>query len=168
MLNGVVSALLLLSTLPVWSFPSYDDPVTSDPLLVRPDGRKCAVNLFINATSSYSEVAVTEYQPPVGCLGNMNWSRVILDWNATIKGLQFDRVGAIWIGGVEVLRTTTPEPGNPSLAFILILADPDGITWHIERDLTEYSSYLQSPRNVTLSVLNIVTSKYTGNCDEVQ
>ena len=39
---------------------------------------------------------------------------------ATEIGLQFDRFGALWIGDIEILRTTTPEPTST------------GIIWNIE------------------------------------
>ena len=45
---------------------------------------------------------------------------MVLEWEGAVKGVQFDRYGALWLGEVELLRTTTPEPS------------PDGIEWRIE------------------------------------
>lgn len=109
---GNVLLFLLAST--ALAFPSYDDPRSLEPEHTRPDGQKCVVTLFSNVTSSYNQVARSLYAPPTSaCFGSVTsgWSKVLLDWNAHIAGLQFDRVGALWIGSVEVLRTTTPEPG---------------------------------------------------------
>ena len=47
--------------------------------------------------------------------------------------VQFDRYGALWLGGVELLRTPTPEP------------DPAGIQWTVQRDVTDYAALFASP-----------------------
>lgn len=66
-----MQALLLLVWLQVVScFPEYDDPRSLDPALRRPDGKKCVVHVFNNATSSYFELAQSLYSPPVQCLGS--------------------------------------------------------------------------------------------------
>jgi hypothetical protein len=67
-----------------------------------------------------------------------------------VAGVQFDRAGALWLGGVELLRTTTPEPDAP------------GISWAVDRDLTEYSALFYAPSNATLQIPNTVNDQYTG------
>ena len=76
----------------------------------------------------------------------------MLEFTATEKGTQYDRVGALWIGNLEVLRTTTAEPTAA------------GIEWHFERDLTDYREYISSTPNLytSLSIPNNVDSTYTG------
>ena len=71
---------------------------------------------------------------------------------ASEQGTQFDRYGALWIGDIEVLRTTTAEP------------TPDGITWSFEKDLTVYGNYFKStsPLYTLLSIPNNIDSTYTG------
>jgi hypothetical protein len=68
---------------------------------------------------------------------------VVLDWNGTTIGTGTDRIGAIWISGAEIFRTSTPET--------------DGASWHVEKDVSEYSSLFTSSHNVT----SIVTA-YSG------
>jgi len=51
----------------------------------------------------------------------------VLDFYGSVAGVQFDRYGALWLGGFELLRLTTPEPS------------PDGISWHVEKDVTDYA-----------------------------
>jgi hypothetical protein len=75
---------------------------------------------------------------------------VAMDWNGGIAGRQFDRLAAVWIGGVEMLRLTTPEP------------DPRGITWHVEKDVSQYSSILRQPQTVVTSLENLVDATFTG------
>jgi len=67
-----------------------------------------------------------------------------------VKGVQFDRFGAVWFRGVELLRTTTPEP---SLS---------GIDWHVERDVTDFQSLFRSAGEMTLMIPNVVDPTYTG------
>lgn len=64
------------------------------------------------------------------------------------------RFGAIWLGAVELLRTTTPEP------------TASGIVWGIEKDVTSYASYFLTP-NLTayLAIPNNVDGTYTGIID---
>jgi hypothetical protein len=69
---------------------------------------------------------------------------VVLDWNGTLLASGLDRIGAIWISNVEIFRTSTPLS--------------DGASWHVEKDVSEYSSLLRSPHNVT----SIVTA-YSGS-----
>ena len=52
-------------------------------------------------------MSVAWYVPPAACAGP--WSSVVLEWHGEVAGVQFDRAGALWLGGVEILRTTTPE-----------------------------------------------------------
>jgi hypothetical protein len=58
----------------------------------------------------------------------------------------------LWIGDIEVLRTTTAEP------------TPQGINWSYERDITVYGEYLRqnSPLYTYISIPNNVDSTYTG------
>jgi hypothetical protein len=68
---------------------------------------------------------------------------VVLDWNGTVIGSGTDRIGSVWISGAEIFRTSTPETDNTS--------------WHVEKDVSEYSSLLKSRQNVT----SIITA-YSG------
>src|SRR5205823_6134829 len=60
-----------------------------------------------------------------------------------------DRLAGVWIGGVEMLRMTTPEP------------DPAGISWHVEKDVSQYAPVLGRPQPVVVSLENIVDSTFT-------
>jgi len=79
---------------------------------------------------------------------------VILKVTGKVAGVQYDRVGAIWFNGVEILRMTTPEP--PS-------THGKGIVWKVERDLTEYAGALfQQTGEVQVQIPNIINNVYTG------
>jgi hypothetical protein len=78
---------------------------------------------------------------------------VVLEFQGAVKGVQFDRYGAMWLGGVELLRTTTPEPDT---------GVAQGIAWDIEKDVTEYSSLFSVPSQAALAIPNVVDQTYTG------
>ena len=48
-------------------------------------------------------------------------------------GVRFDRFGALWLGGVELLRTTTPEPPGPGVP---------GIAWSVRAECILFSSVI--------------------------
>ncbi|KAK2635986.1 hypothetical protein Ddye_030778 [Dipteronia dyeriana] len=91
------------------------------------------------------------YSPPPISTCPSPWSRVALDFQAECRGEQYDRVAGLWLGGAELLRTTTAEPTKC------------GIFWRVRKDITRYSSLLkQSNLNVTMMLENVVNKIYTG------
>ncbi|EXC18466.1 hypothetical protein L484_018647 [Morus notabilis] len=90
------------------------------------------------------------YDPPSHC-PSRKFSKIVLEWRATCRGRQFDRIFGVWLGGVELLRSCTAEPRST------------GIFWSVKKDVTRYSSLLLK-KNQTLAVYlgNLVDSTYTG------
>ncbi|PWA46183.1 peptide-N4-(N-acetyl-beta-glucosaminyl)asparagine amidase A protein [Artemisia annua] len=68
-----------------------------------------------------------------------------------VQGEQYDRIAAVWVDGVELLRTSTAQP------------DGDVIFWNVRKDVTKYGSVLKKD-DVTVSVMmeNIVNEEFTG------
>ncbi|KAJ1426335.1 Peptide-N4 [Sesbania bispinosa] len=67
------------------------------------------------------------------------------------KGEQYDRIAALWLGGVELFRTSTAEPTT------------SGIFWNVRKDITRYSSLLsRSDLDLTMMLENIVNHEFTG------
>ncbi|XP_059627943.1 peptide-N4-(N-acetyl-beta-glucosaminyl)asparagine amidase A [Cornus florida] len=99
-------------------------------------------------TMGLPPVSVT-YSPPSDCLSP--WSHIVLDFQASCKGEQYDRIVGVWLGGSEILRTSTAEPTR------------DGIFWKVRKDVTRYASLLL-PSNLTFTVMleNIVNDVFTG------
>ncbi|CAA0816349.1 Peptide-N4-(N-acetyl-beta-glucosaminyl)asparagineamidase A protein [Striga hermonthica] len=91
------------------------------------------------------------YKPPSDCNAG-NSSKIVLEWTATSKGRQFDRIFGVWLGGVEILRSCTAEPRK------------NGTVWTVRKDVTRYHSLLTAEKEQTLAVYlgNIVDSTYTG------
>ncbi|KAK9282995.1 hypothetical protein L1049_011222 [Liquidambar formosana] len=89
------------------------------------------------------------YSPPSDCPSP--WSRVVLDFHASCRGDQYDRIAALWLGGAEVLRTSTAEPTQT------------GIFWKVRKDITRYSSLLaRSNLELTMMLENVVNEVFTG------
>ncbi|XP_022718029.1 peptide-N4-(N-acetyl-beta-glucosaminyl)asparagine amidase A-like [Durio zibethinus] len=93
---------------------------------------------------------LVNYTPPE-CY-SQNFAKIVLEWKATCKGTQFDRIFGVWLARVELLRGCTAEPTS------------NGIVWSVEKDITRYYSLLLKKGTQTLAVFlgNIVDGTYTG------
>ncbi len=133
-----------------------DSPVGStnvtvaDPAVPRPPGTPCTVQLFSDVTFTDFNSRPYSYAPPTGC--GTHWSKVVLEADFSVTaGRQFDRTATLWLGGVNLYFGTTEEPSaavSPS--------------WHVERDLTDYSALLQQAGSGQAIIGNVVDSTYTG------
>ncbi|HET6292585.1 MAG TPA: peptide-N4-asparagine amidase [Kribbella sp.] len=130
----------------------YDDPRTPAPAVTVPHTRHCSVEIVRNGFKNFDPYQST-YTPPAACRGP--WSKVVLRMEGSVKGVQYDRLGHITIGGVGIFRTSTPEPST------------DGISWKVEKDLSSYSPLLRSPQPVVMELGNVVDDTYTGVLDIV-
>ncbi|KAL1537698.1 peptide-N4-(N-acetyl-beta-glucosaminyl)asparagine amidase A-like [Salvia divinorum] len=92
---------------------------------------------------------LADYKPPPHCPAP-NSAKIVLEWTATCKGRQFDRIFGVWIGGAEVLRSCTAEPTAA------------GIVWTVKKDVTRYSSLLSTDQTLAVYLGNLVDSTYTG------
>lgn len=116
--------------------------------MVRPNTKRCTVILLRDRAFTDYSPAFSRYAPPAACPGP--WSKVILDFDTHVRGVQYDRYGALWIGRDEIYRATTAEPTRR------------GIAYHVDKDVTEYSPVFRSPHQVTAWLGNIVNKEYTG------
>ncbi|MGW7385536.1 peptide-N4-asparagine amidase [Streptomyces sp. NPDC054794] len=128
----------------------WHDPVTAAPPIAKPDAKSCRVTL---AEAQFRDFTPYKgaYTPPDGC--GDRWSKVVLRLDGKVKGRQYDRLGYLHVGGVEVLRTSTPEPS------------PDGVEWSVEKDVTRYSDTFRRAQDVEMLIGNVVDDTYTGVID---
>src|SRR5437764_4200038 len=130
----------------------YQDPVQADMPVAVPPTTSCTVTLATDYVTNTSTGAYQDdngtFAPPAGCPGP--WAKVVLHFSATEAGRQYDRAGEIVLGGVWIFSTSTPEP------------DPDGIAWHVDKDVTEYSSLFTQSQPFTISLPNYLNSTLTG------
>ncbi|GJJ71597.1 hypothetical protein EMPS_03947 [Entomortierella parvispora] len=118
------------------------------------DGTKsCTVQLFEHIfANSYGTPYVGTYQPPKSgkCGDSSQWARVTLELVGKARGRQYDRIAGIWIGGAEVLRTSTPEP---TLA---------GIEWSVTKDITSILPLLKASQEIVMELDNVYNSVYNA------
>jgi hypothetical protein len=122
----------------------------ADPPVQRPSTTPCKVQLFSQYKFDNFNPQSFNYTPPAGCPGP--WAAVILEANFSItKGIQYDRTANIWIGPVNVYFGTTAED------------DPtDARSWHVERDLTDYSTIFTTDQVGTVDLFNEYNKQYNG------
>ncbi|MET7730235.1 peptide-N4-asparagine amidase [Streptomyces sp. NPDC005402] len=128
----------------------WHDPITAAPPVTRPSGRSCHVTVAEAQFRDFTPYTGT-YTPPKGC--GDRWSKVVLRMEGKVRGRQFDRLGYLHIGGVEIFRTSTPQPS------------PDGIEWSVEKDVTRYSDTFHARHDVEMLIGNVVDDTYTGIID---
>jgi hypothetical protein len=128
----------------------WHDPVTAAPPVPKPAGRSCQVTLAEARFRDFTPYKGA-YAPPRGC--GDGWSKVVLRLEGKVKGRQFDRLGYVHVGGVEIFRTSTPQPS------------PDGIEWSVEKDVTRYSDTFRGSQDVEMLIGNVVDDTYTGIID---
>jgi hypothetical protein len=121
---------------------------TAGPPVAVPDEKPCVVQLYSNLEFADFSAKTYEYTP--ACPGP--WRKVVFaaDFNVT-AGVQFDRTAQVSLGHVNIYYGTTPEP---SQTF--------GPSWHVERDLTDYSALFQTSQSGEVDLGNLVNSTYTG------
>jgi len=124
--------------------------VTADPPVPRPQTTPCVVPLFTGLQFVDFSVPTYQYTPPADCPGP--WKKVVFtaDFSVT-AGRQFDRTAIVDMGFVNLYFGTTAEPRH-NLAP----------SWHIERDVTDYSALFTTPQTGDVILGNIVNSTYTG------
>jgi hypothetical protein len=122
----------------------------ADPPVPRPNTVPCVVQLFNNVAFNDFSPKFFSFQPPAGCPGP--WAKVVLNADFSVQaGRQFDRTAEIWIGGVNVYFGTTSEPSRTVAR-----------SWHVERDLTDYTALFNTAQNGRVDLGNLVNSTFTS------
>jgi hypothetical protein len=140
-------ASLLTTTLPAQSTNRQigtQFEVTADPLIARPHSQPCVVPLFANYQFAHFSDSTQTFQftPPSNCAGP--WEKVVLQVDFSENGgRQFDRTATLYVANANLYFGTTPEP-LPTLTN----------TWHIERDVTDYSALFAMPQQGTIVLAN--------------
>jgi hypothetical protein len=124
--------------------------VTADPNIARPSSTPCIVELFKNASFYDFNVENFSYTPPAECPGP--WQKVVLEADINLNaGVQYDRTANFWLGPVNIYFGTTAEP-SPNL----------GPSWHIENDLTDYSSIFYTAQSGQADIGNTLCCGLTS------
>ena len=85
------------------------------------------------------------YEPP-----QCDFDTVRINFTVTSKGRQFDRLAFMFLGDIEVFRTTTAEP------------TPNGIIWTYIKDMSQYNALWKQPQKLIFDLGNLIDKTYTG------
>ena len=122
----------------------------ADPTVPRPNTVPCVVQLFSDVAFNNFSPKFFTFTPPASCPGP--WAKVVLTADFSIEaGRQFDRTAEIWIGGVNVYFGTTSEPSKTVAR-----------SWHVERDLTDYTALFNMTQNGRVDLGNLVNPTFTS------
>lgn len=85
------------------------------------------------------------YVPPA-----CDFNRVIMNFTVTSKGRQFDRLGLMYLGDIEVFRTSTAEPTS------------NGIIWTYIKEMDQYETLWKTEQKIIFDLGNLIDSTYTA------
>lgn len=91
------------------------------------------------------------YRPPADCPGP--WSRVVATISVHVTGVQFDRVGDLRLGDVDVWAYSTSEPRGDGAGVV---------TWTMSKDITDYTDLLLQRQRLSFEIGNVITGPYNG------
>ncbi|KAI9840999.1 MAG: hypothetical protein M1837_001074 [Sclerophora amabilis] len=110
------------------------------------DGHPCTELLMAYSfANSYGNPYVGPYDPP-----SCPFNQVTINLTVTSQGRQFDRLGLVYLGDVEVFRTSTAEPTS------------SGIHWTYIKDMSNYLTLFKSPQKVIFDLGNLIDGTYTA------
>lgn len=98
---------------------------------------------------SYNDPFVANYTPP-----DCEFNRVVINFTAVSVGRQYDRLAIMYLGDIEVWRTSTAEP-----------TIPPGIRWVYLKDMTQFLSLWKQPQTLIFDLGNLVSTSLSNPRD---
>lgn len=110
-------------------------------------GKSVHQTTLINQTfgNSWGKPAFQEYTPP-----ETDFNKVVLTLKTEVGGVQYDRLVNIFIGGVQLWRASTIEPGNSEVYSTA------------KKDVTPYLSLFKENNNILFQLDNLLNKRLTG------
>ncbi|KAK2464387.1 hypothetical protein APHAL10511_003534 [Amanita phalloides] len=118
------------------------------PVAFQPQGHGCNQELLLmehEFAFSFGKPFVGIYEPP-----QCDFDTVKINFTVTSKGRQFDRLAFMFLGDVEVFRTSTAEPTS------------NGIVWTYIKDMSQYNALWKQPQKLIFDLGNLIDKTYTG------
>ena len=120
------------------------------PIVGAPGTTACTQRLLVHDyANSYYQPGLAHYAP--ACKGP--WSKVVLTLTGSVSNTQFDRNVSVFLGQTLLLRGSTSEP---------CCTGRNGISWTVQRDISEVSALLRSPQQVAVELDNVYNATYNG------
>ncbi|KAF3993405.1 hypothetical protein FT663_00428 [Candidozyma haemuli var. vulneris] len=109
-------------------------------------GESLHTELLANKTfSSWGDPSFVEYTPP-----EIEFNRVVLTLHTNVTGVQYDRLAHLYVGGAEIWRTSTIEPGG-SLVFSIF-----------SKDVSKYLALFKEKNGILFQLDNVVNDNING------
>ncbi|KAH7094206.1 peptide N-acetyl-beta-D-glucosaminyl asparaginase amidase A-domain-containing protein [Auriculariales sp. MPI-PUGE-AT-0066] len=127
--------------------PLYSVQVHS-PTNVPIAGSSCTVKLLEHSfgEGSYNTPAVVSYAPPTDskCGQPGQWAAITMNLTSYAIGTQYDRLAEIYLGHVEIWRSSSAEPTKT------------GTVWSTVKDVTHYAPLFASVNDLMMDFSNII------------
>ncbi|KAF8887761.1 peptide N-acetyl-beta-D-glucosaminyl asparaginase amidase A-domain-containing protein [Infundibulicybe gibba] len=118
------------------------------PPAIPADGTSCSVQLLSHSfgDGSFNEPVVVPYTPPASsaCGEIGKWSVIALNLTVHCAGTQYDRLGEIYLGHVEIWRTSSAEPTKT------------GTIWTTLKDVTRFTPLFAVKNDLMMDFSNII------------
>ncbi|KAL2003460.1 hypothetical protein VTN02DRAFT_3771 [Thermoascus thermophilus] len=118
------------------------------PVAFKPESKGCNQELLLMEhvfAFSYGQPFIGSYVPP-----QCDFDTVRINLTVTSQGRQFDRLALMFLGDVEVFRTSTAEPTS------------NGIVWTYIKDMSQYMALWKIPQKLVFDLGNLIDDTYTG------
>ncbi|KAJ5894392.1 hypothetical protein N7495_006083 [Penicillium taxi] len=104
--------------------------------------------LLMNHTFGYSYGVpyVGTYEPPT-----CEFDTVRINVTVSCRGVQYDRLAIMYLGDIEVFRTSTAEPTKTGIEYTYI------------KEMSQYNSLWKEEQKLIFDLANIVNDEYTGS-----
>lgn len=116
---------------------------------LRPDekyGKPVHLEVLVDHVfDSWGHPDLVSFKPP-----KKNFTNVVLTLKTTVDGVQYDRLAHLYVGGAEIWRTSTIEPGSREVFS------------KFKKDVSSYASLFKENTHVLFQLDNVVTGWLTG------
>ncbi|KZT32653.1 hypothetical protein SISSUDRAFT_1066759 [Sistotremastrum suecicum HHB10207 ss-3] len=144
---GLVAGLCAALLVQGQGTPLVDFQVAQPPPVPQ-DVKKCTVELFEHTFgNSFGTPALATVTPTNECGPIGSWSAITLNLTATSNGTQFDRLAIVSFDGIEIWRSSTPEPSQGA-----------GIIWTYIKDVTRFIPLFTKPGTLQLELDNLLSA----------
>lgn len=109
-------------------------------------GQSLHTELLVNDTFGlWGQPLLVKYSPP-----KVDFNRVVLTLHTNVTGVQYDRLAHLYVGGAEIWRTSTIEPGG-LLVFSVF-----------SKDVSKYLALFKESTEVLFQLDNVVNDRING------
>lgn len=134
--------------------------------LVRNDHATCQQVLAVHSfASSYNQPFIGQYAPPPCTFNRVSWNLTIVS-----AGKQFDRLGIVYLGDIEVFRMSTAEPTTDGIewSYLKVRSQATRLRHTASsytasfQDMTSYLPLFKNDQKLIFDLGNLINNVYTA------